>query len=100
MAKYNLKRIDLHVPQYDTDATITVDENYSSGQPHLVTTYKKVPPHGHKEVAVAIPADWTDQDLAELDLSSHGTEQRSKLAGMGDSRGRSRRILAISLLEG
>jgi hypothetical protein len=66
MAKYNLKRIDLHVPQYGTDATIAVDEKHSSGQPHLVTTYKKVPPHGHKKVAIAIPPDWTDQDLAEL----------------------------------
>jgi hypothetical protein len=66
MAKYNLKRIDLYVPQYDTDATIIVDENHASGQPHLVTTYKKVPAHGNKKVAVAIPSDWTDQDLAEL----------------------------------
>ena len=36
MSKYNLKRIDLYVPQYDTDATITVHENHSSGVPHLV----------------------------------------------------------------
>jgi hypothetical protein len=66
MAKYNLKRIDLYVPQYDTDATITVDENHSSGVPHLVVNYKKAGSHGHKQVAAAIPADWTDQDLAEL----------------------------------
>jgi hypothetical protein len=66
MAKYNLQRIDLYVPQYDTDATITVDENHSSGEPHLVTTYKKIPAHGRKEVAAAIPPDWTDQELADL----------------------------------
>ena len=66
MAKYNLHRIDLYVSQYDTDATITVDENHSSGEPHLVVNYKKAGPHGHKQVASAIPADWTDQDLAEL----------------------------------
>ena len=66
MAKYNLKRIDLYVPQYDTDATITVDENHSSGVPHLVVNYKKAGSHGHKQVAASIPADWTDQDLAEL----------------------------------
>jgi hypothetical protein len=66
MAKYNLQRIDLHVPQYGTDATIRVDETRSSGTPHLVTTYKKAPPHGHKEVAAAIPTDWTDRDLADL----------------------------------
>ena len=66
MAKYNLKLIDLYVPQYDSDATITVDENHSSGEPHLIVNYKKAGSHGHKQVAAAIPADWTDQDLAEL----------------------------------
>ena len=64
--KYNLKRIDLYVPQYETDATITVDENHSSSVPHLVVNYKKAGSHGHKQVASAIPPDWTDQDLAEL----------------------------------
>ena len=66
MAKYNLKRIDLYVPQYDTDATITVDENDASGVPHLVVKYKKGGYNGQKEVAAAIPTDWTDQDLGEL----------------------------------
>jgi hypothetical protein len=64
MTKYNLKRINLYVPQYDTNAIITVEER--NGQPHLVTTYDKIPPHGHEEVAAAIPADWTDKDLAKL----------------------------------
>jgi hypothetical protein len=66
MAKYNLQRIDLYVPQYGTDAIMMVDENHQSGEPHLVTTYKNIPAHGQKEVAAAIPPDWTDQDLAEL----------------------------------
>jgi hypothetical protein len=66
VAKYNLKRVDLYVPQYDTDATIMIDENHPSGHPHLVTKYKKGGYNGQKEVAAAIPADWTDQDIAEL----------------------------------
>jgi hypothetical protein len=66
MAEYNLKRIDLYVPQYGTDATITIDENHSSGVPHLVVKYKKGGYKGQEEVAAAIPTDWTDQDLAEL----------------------------------
>lgn len=66
MAKYNLKRVDLFVPQYDTDATITIDENHSSGQPHLTVKYRKSSKSGHSDFAIAIPDDWTDQDLAEL----------------------------------
>jgi hypothetical protein len=66
MAKYNLKRIDLYVPQYRTNAIITIDEDYSSGQPHLVGRYEKGGYKGQKDVAAAIPPDWTDQDLAEL----------------------------------
>jgi hypothetical protein len=66
MPKYNMKRIDLYVPQYDTDATITIDENHASGQPHLVVKYKKGGYEEQKDIAAAIPADWTDQDLAEL----------------------------------
>jgi hypothetical protein len=68
MSKHHLKRIDLYVPQYNTDATITIDEGHPSGEQHLVTTYEKVDNihHGHKKVAAAIPADWTDQDLAEM----------------------------------
>ncbi|HEY5378691.1 MAG TPA: hypothetical protein VIJ78_04050 [Pseudolabrys sp.] len=66
MAKYNLKRIDVYVPQYDTDATITIDEAHSSGQPHLKVQYKKGGYKGDKDFATAIPSDWTDQDLLEL----------------------------------
>jgi hypothetical protein len=66
MSKYNLKRIDLHVPQYKTDATITVEEGHSSGEPHLIVKYKDGGYEGKKEFAAAIPDDWTVQDLAEL----------------------------------
>ena len=96
--KYNLKRIDLYVPQYETDATITVDENHSSGVPHLVV--QEGWPHGHKQVASAIPPDWTDQESGRADLSSVATAQRSELAGLGDSSGRLWLILPFSILEG
>ena len=66
MAKFNLRQIVLYVPQYDTTALITVDEDHQSGTPHLWFSYDKVPPHGDHEYAAAIPEDWTDQDLAEL----------------------------------
>jgi hypothetical protein len=39
MPRFNLERIDLHVPQYGTGAVITIDENHSSGVPHLRTTW-------------------------------------------------------------
>ncbi len=66
MAKYNLKRIDLYVPQYETDASIYIEEAHPSGQPHLIVKYKKAGYKGVKDFASAIPTDWTDQDLAEL----------------------------------
>ncbi len=66
MPRFNIKRIDLYVPQYDTNANITVDEKHPSGTPHLVVRYDKSGYKGQKEVASAIPNDWTDKDLAEL----------------------------------
>jgi hypothetical protein len=66
MPKYNLKRVDLYCPQYQTDATIRVDENHSSGRPHLVVEYADDQRSGHKGFATAIPASWTDEDLAAL----------------------------------
>jgi hypothetical protein len=66
MAKYNLQRIDLYVPQYDTDATISINESHSSGTPHLAVEYTKGGHEGRKEFAAEIPADWNDEDLAEL----------------------------------
>src|SRR5713226_5348565 len=50
MAKYNLQRIDLYVPRYGTDATITIDEGHPSGEPHLVVKYKKGGSQGRDEV--------------------------------------------------
>jgi hypothetical protein len=67
-APRRLRQIKMYCPEYETDATIRVQNDHPSGQPHLVTSYAKVPPHGHKEVAAAIPADWTDRDLTDLIL--------------------------------
>jgi hypothetical protein len=47
-------------------ATIRIDDKHPSGQPHLVVQYEKGGYEGQKEVAAAIPDDWTDQDLLEL----------------------------------
>ena len=100
MAKYNLQRIDLYVPQYDTDATITVNENHRSGEPHLIVNYKKAGSHGHKQVSAAIPADWTDQGYRRADLPSPKNGDRSRLASLGNSSGRPRIRIPVSLLEG
>lgn len=66
MARFNLKQIKLHVPEYGTDATILVNEAHSSGTPHLEVTYAKEPPNAHMHFEAAIPDDWTDRDLLEL----------------------------------
>ena len=36
----NLHRIDLYCPEYMTNATILIDQNHHSGQPHLVAHYE------------------------------------------------------------
>jgi hypothetical protein len=36
----NLYRIDLYCPEYMTNATILIDQNHHSGQPHLVAHYE------------------------------------------------------------
>jgi hypothetical protein len=36
----NLRRIDLYCPEYMTNATILIDPNQHSGQPHLVAHYE------------------------------------------------------------
>jgi hypothetical protein len=58
----------------------TVDENRSSGTPHLVTRYKSAKNiyHGDDEVAAAIPEDWTDADLAELIVQRLGGQPFGK----------------------
>src|SRR5262249_31952543 len=58
-----LKRIEVHCPEYETTATIRINDAHSSGTDHLEVDYRS-PNHGH--FTIAIPDDWTDQDLLEL----------------------------------
>jgi hypothetical protein len=60
LAKYNLKRIDVYVPEYTTDAIITI------GDDEFTIDYAKGGYKGDKHFAAEIPTDWTDHDLAEL----------------------------------
>src|SRR6516164_9258908 len=43
----NLRRIDLYCPEYMTNATILIDQNHHSGQPHLVAHYEMGGLKGH-----------------------------------------------------
>jgi hypothetical protein len=58
-----LKRIEVHCPEYETTATIRINDAHSSGTDRLEVDYRS-PDHGH--FTIAIPDDWTDQDLLEL----------------------------------
>jgi hypothetical protein len=58
-----LKRIEVYCPEYETTATIRINDAHSSGTDHLEVDYRS-PDHSH--FAIAIPDDWTDQDLLEL----------------------------------
>jgi hypothetical protein len=58
-----LKRIEVHCPEYETTATIRINDAHLSGTDHLEVDYKS-PDHSH--FTIAIPDDWTDQDLLEL----------------------------------
>jgi hypothetical protein len=62
----NLHRIDLYCPEYMTNATILIDQNHHSGQPHLVAHYEMGGLKGQVQFAAAIPAHWGDDDLVEL----------------------------------
>jgi hypothetical protein len=62
----NLHRIDLYCPEYQTNATIIIDQNHHSGQPHLVAHYEMGGLKGQVQFAAAIPAHWGDDDLVEL----------------------------------
>jgi len=62
----NLRRIDLYCPEYMTNATILIDQNHHSGQPHLVAHYEMGGLKGQMQFAAAIPAHWGDDDLIEL----------------------------------
>ena len=58
-----LKRIEVHCPEYETTATIRVNDAHSSGTDNLEVDYRS-PDHSH--FTIAIPDDWADQDLLEL----------------------------------
>ena len=58
-----LKRIEVHCPEYETTATIRINDAHSSGTDHLEVDYRS-PVHSH--FTIAIRDDWTDQDLLEL----------------------------------
>jgi hypothetical protein len=58
-----LKRIEVYCPEYETTATIRINDAHSSGTDHLEVDYRS-PDHSH--FTIAIPDDWTDQDLLEL----------------------------------
>jgi hypothetical protein len=58
-----LKRIEVDCPEYNTTATIRINDAHSSGIDHLEVDYRS-PAHSH--FTIVIPDDWTDQDLLEL----------------------------------
>ena len=58
-----LKRIEVYCPEYETTATIRINDAHSSGTDHLEVDYRS-PDHSH--FTIAIPDDWTDQDLLDL----------------------------------
>jgi hypothetical protein len=58
-----LKRMEVYCPEYETTATIRINDAHSSGTDHLEVDYRS-PDHSH--FTIAIPDDWTDQDLLEL----------------------------------
>jgi hypothetical protein len=62
----NLRRIDLYCSEYKTNATLLIDEDHASGQPHLVVHYEKGGLKGQMMFASAIPTHWSDNDLLGL----------------------------------
>src|SRR5215467_5803679 len=58
-----LKRIEVYCPEYETTATIRINDAHPTGLDHLEVDYRS-PEHSH--FAITIPDDWTDQDLLEL----------------------------------
>ena len=73
----NLHRIDLYCPEYMTNATILIDQNHHSGQPHLVAHYEMGGLKGQMQFAAAIPAHWGDEDLIELIFLPFGKTRKS-----------------------
>ena len=85
-----LKRIEVYCPEYETTATIRINEAHSSGTDHLEVDYRS-PEHSH--FTIAIPDDWTDQDLLELIFLP--PRDKTELAGLGNSCLRLRVVQAV-----
>src|SRR6266576_2649589 len=79
-----LKRIEVHCPEYQTTATIRIDDAHSSGTDHLEVDYRS-PDHSH--FTIAIPDDWTDQDLLELIFSGSLRSRLEKIAECAETSG-------------
>jgi hypothetical protein len=58
-----IRGIEVYCPEYQTTATIRINDAHSSGTDHLEVDYRS-PDHSH--FTIEIPDDWTDQDLLEL----------------------------------
>ena len=86
-----LKRIEVHCPEYETTATIRINDAHSSGTDHLEVDYRS-PEHSH--FTIAIPDDWTDQDLLEL-FPTTPRRGKTELAGLGNSCLRLRVVKAV-----
>ena len=91
-----LKRIEVYCPEYETTATIRINDAHSSGTDHLEVDYRS-PDHSH--FTIAIPDDWTDQDLLELIFLPPRDPSKRKLAGLGNSCLRFRVVQAVQVLE-
>jgi hypothetical protein len=76
-----LKRIEVYCPAYQTIALIRINDAHSSGTDHLEVDYRS-PDHSH--FTIAIPDDWTDQDLLEL-IFTTPRPWTTELAGLGNS---------------
>jgi hypothetical protein len=58
------------------------DDAHSSGTDHLEVDYRS-PDHSH--FTIAIPDDWTDQDLLDLIFFATSRSCTAELAGLGNS---------------
>ena len=91
-----LKRIEVYCPEYNTTATIRINDAHSSGTDHLEVDYRS-PDHSH--FTIAIPDDWTDQDLLELIFFTTPRPRTTELAGLGNSCLPVRDVQAVQVLE-
>ena len=87
-----LKRIEVHCPEYETTAMIRINDAHSSGTDHLEVDYRS-PEHSH--FTIAIPDDWTDQDLLELIFLPPRDAGKTELASLGSSCLRLRVVQAV-----